>query len=144
MPESVEQYIKSLPEDRRKDIERARKLVNRYLPKGYVERLAGKFITWDVPLEDYSGTYNKQPLAYIGLASQKNYNALYLTGCYMSPAQQKRLAAAYERAGRKLDMGKSCLRFGSFDELPVKTLGELIAEMKPAELIALHEKARKR
>lgn len=144
MPESVEQYIKSLPADRRKDIERARKLVNDHLPKGYAERLAGKLIAWEIPLADYPGTYNKQPLAYICLAPQKNYNALYLTGCYIEPAQQQRLVDAYRRAGRKLDMGKSCLRFGSYDELPAGVLGELIAEIGPGELIALHEKARRK
>lgn len=112
------------------------------MPKGYVERLAGKAIAWEIPLADYPNTYNKQPLAYVALSAQKHYNALYLMGCYTTPSQRKRLEEAYREAGRAFDMGKSCLRFGAFEELPAKVLGELIAEVTPADYIRIYEKSR--
>ena len=138
----VEQYLAKLPAGRRADIEATRKLIVKHLPKGYEETVSGNFLNYVVPLTRYPQTYNKQPLAYLSLAPQKNYNALYLMGCYISAAQQKRLAQAYRKAGRKLDMGKSCLRFQGYEELPHQVLGELIAETTPADFIAAYERSR--
>lgn len=145
MPKSfatVAAYLKALPPERRAVIAATRKLVTKHLPKGYVERQAGGFISYEIPLEDYPSTHNKQPLCYISMAAQKDYYALYLVGCYMSESQRQRLEAAYKSSGRRIDMGKSCLRFGSYEELPEAALGELIAEMTPTELIRTYEAAR--
>ena len=139
---SVAEYLKALPLERRQVIAATRKLVKKHLPKGYVERQNGGFISYEIPLEDYPATHNKQPLCYIGMAAQKNHYALYLVGCYMSETQRKRLEAAYKAAGRTIDMGKSCLRYGAYEELPEEVLGELIAEMTPADFIGTYEKAR--
>jgi hypothetical protein len=139
---TVAEYLKALPPERRAVIAAARKLVTKHLPKGYVERQNGGFISYEIPLADYPATHNKQPLCYIGLAAQKNHHALYLVGCYMSESQRARLEAAYKASGRKIDMGKSCLRFDTFEELPHAVLGELIAEMTPADFVATYEKAR--
>ena len=145
MPKSfatVAEYLKALPPERRSVIAATRKLVTKHLPKGYVERQNGGFISYEIPLADYPATYNKQPLCYISIAAQKNYHALYLMGCYVSESQRARLEAAYKAAGRTIDMGKSCLRYDTFEELPAQVLGELIAEMTPAEFIGTYEKAR--
>ena len=145
MPKSfatVAEYLKALPPERRAVIAAARKLVTKHLPKGYVERQNGGFISYEIPLADYPATHNKQPLCYIGIAAQKNHHALYLVGCYMSEGQRERLEAAYRATGRRIDMGKSCLRFAAYEELPERVLGELIAEMTPAEFIRTYEKAR--
>ena len=139
-----EEYLQALPPERRKVIAATRKLVNKHLPEGYVERQDGGFISWEIPLADYPSTHNKQPLCYIGLAAQKNYHALYLVGCYMSETQRGALEAAYREAGRKIDMGKSCLRFATYGELPHETLGALIASMPPAEFIRTYEESRKK
>lgn len=141
---TVAAYLKALPPERRAVIAATRKLVKKHLPEGYVERQNGGFISYEIPLADYPGTYNKQPLCYISIAAQKNYHALYLMGCYMSPAQRERLEAAYRASGREIDMGKSCLRYDTYEELPEKVLGELIAAMSPAELIGAYEEARAR
>jgi uncharacterized protein YdhG (YjbR/CyaY superfamily) len=138
---SVAEYLKALPPERRAVIAATRKLVKKHLPEGYVERQAGGFISYEIPLADYPDTHNKQPLCYIGMAAQKNHYALYLVGCYMSPAQRARLETAYKASGRQIDMGKSCLKYSSYEELPEKALGELIAGMTPAEFIGLYEKA---
>ena len=139
---TVAAYLKALPPERRAVIAATRKLVTKHLPKGYVERQNGGFISYEIPLADYPDTYNKQPLCYISIAAQKNYHALYLVGCYMSESQRARLEAAYKASGRSIDMGKSCLRFTSFEDLPHEALGELIAEMPPAKFIQAYEKSR--
>ena len=139
---TVAAYLKALPPERRAVIAATRKLVTKHLPRGYVERQNGGFISYEIPLADYPSTHNKQPLCYIGMAAQKHHYALYLVGCYMSESQRARLQAAYKASGRSIDMGKSCLRFDSFEELPQEALGELIAEMTPERFIALYEKAR--
>ena len=139
---TVAEYLKALPPERRAVIAATRKLVTKHLPKGYVERQVGGFISYEIPLADYPATHNKQPLCYIGMAAQKNYYALYLVGCYMSDTQRQRLEAGYKAAGRKIDMGKSCLRYSSYEELPHKVLGEIIAEMTPADFIATYEQGR--
>lgn len=141
---TVAEYLKALPPERRAVIAATRKLVKKHLPEGYVERQAGGFISYEIPLADYPATHNKQPLCYIGMAAQKHHYALYLVGCYMSGAQRQRLEAAYRAAGRTLDMGKSCLRYGAYEDLPEKVLGELIAAMTPAQFIGAYEEARAR
>jgi hypothetical protein len=89
-----------------------------------------------------SSTYNRQPLAYVSLAAQKGHYALYLTCAYMDPADDARLRAAFAAAGKKLDMGKSCVRFQRLDDLPLDALGAFIAATPPEALIAKYEAAR--
>jgi len=135
------EYLRELAPDRRAAIKATRELVLDHLPRGYVEHMSYGMLCYSIPLERYPDTYNKQPLGYIAIAAQKEYNALYLMGCYADSAQEKKLREAYRSAGRKIDMGKSCLRFKSYEELPAETLAELIGEITPEKLIAIHEKA---
>lgn len=138
------EYLQELAPDRRAAIKATRELVLDHLPKGYEEHMAYGMICYCIPLRRFPDTYNKQPLGYIAIAAQKNYNALYLMGCYADSAQEKKLREAYRKAGRKIDMGKSCLRFKTYEELPAETLAELIAEVTPEKLIAIHEKVHAR
>jgi hypothetical protein len=98
-------------------------------------------IFYGLPLSRYPKTYNGEPLGYVALAAQKNYYALYLMGPYMDPEQGKLLESAFKRAGKKMDMGKSCLRFRKLDDLPLDAVGEIIASTPPEKLIAHHETA---
>ena len=139
---SVDDYIAALPTERRASIARVRDFVRRRLPPGYTEGMGFGMITWSVPLERYSKTYNGQPLCYAGLASQKNYMSLYLMGAYADTEQRARLEQAYAEKGRRLDMGQSCLRFRSADELPLDLIGELIAAKSVDDMIALMESTR--
>ena len=138
---TVDDYLKGLPDDRREAMTRVRAMVKKNLPKGYREHLDYGMITWDVPLETFSHTYNKKPLCYIGLASQKNHMALYLMSAYGDPQQEQYLADAFRNAGKKLDMGKSCLRFKKLEDLPLDALGKVVASTPPDALIAKHEAA---
>jgi hypothetical protein len=137
-------YLASLPPDRRKVVKAVRALVKKRLPKGYVETMTWGMLSYEVPLRRYPDTYNGQPLMYLALAAQKNNFALYIT----SPAQDDRLmaklAAAYESAGRKLDMGKGCLRFKTLEELPLDVIGEIVASTPVERSIELAEAARTR
>ena len=140
---TVEQFLDELPEDRREVVAEMRKLIRKHLPKGYEESINWGMLSYEIPLERYPKTYNGQPLAYVALAPQKNYYSIYLMGSYMDPTQLETLKAAFAKAGKKMDMGKSCLRFKSPSDLPLPTLGKLIAAMPPERYIELYEKAKR-
>lgn len=139
---TVADYLAELPVDRRAEIERVRDLINEAIPDGYREGIGYGMIGWVVPLERYPDTYNGQPLAYAGLAAQKNYNSLYLTCVYASKERTERLKAAFAAAGKKLDMGKICIRFKKADDLALDLIREEIASTKPDEFIKIYEEAR--
>ena len=136
---TVEEYLAGLPAERREVVSRIRELVKRNLPKGYNESMSSGMISYGIPLARYPNTYNGQPLGYIALAAQKNYYALYLMGPYLDPQQGKQLEAAFKQAGKKMDMGKSCLRFKKLEDLPLEAVGRTVASMPPEKLIAHHE-----
>lgn len=139
---TVEQYLEQLPPERRAVVSKVRELVRRNLPKGYDETMAFGMIGYGIPLSRYPTTYNGQPLGYVALAAQKNYYALYLMGPYVNGEQGTELAEAFKRAGKKMDMGKSCLRFKSLDDLPLDAIGRVIASTLPEDLIAHYEAVR--
>lgn len=138
---TVENYLAELPPERRAVVSAVRDVVRRSLPKGYSEGMSFGMIGYGVPLSRYPDTYNGQPLGYVALAAQKNYYALYLMGPYMDAKQGKQLAEAFRQAGKKMDMGKSCLRFKKLDDLPLEAIGRVIASTTPEQLIAHHEAA---
>ena len=138
-----EAYIAELPPERAELVSHVRDLVNANLPDGYVERMNWGMISWEVPLERYPDTYNGQPLAFAGLAAQKNHTALYLNCVHASEERTRRLADAYAAAGKKLDMGKSCLRFKRADQLAEDVLAEAIASTPVDTFIAEYEAGRR-
>ena len=141
---TVEEYLAGLPEDRRAAIAEVRDVVLRNLPAGYEERMNWGMISYEVPLERFPKTYNGQPLGYAALASQKNYCALYLTAVYGDEAQEWRLREGFAAAGKKLDMGKSCIRFRTPDDLALDAVAHAVAATTPDQLIAIHEKVHAR
>jgi uncharacterized protein YdhG (YjbR/CyaY superfamily) len=134
--ESVEQYLAELPDDRRDAIAEVRDVVLDNLPDGYVETMNWGMISYEVPLETFGDTYNKKPLMYAALASQKNHMAVYLTTVYSSEENEDWFRERYEATGKKLDMGKSCVRFKKLDQLPVDLIGEVIAKTSVADFLA--------
>lgn len=119
-----------------------RDLVNENLPEGWVERMAGNMIAWILPLDAYPDTYNRQPLILASLAAQKNHNALYLMCAYVSEERMGRLKAGFEAAGKKLDMGKSCLRFRAYEALAEEAVAETIRNSTVERYIADYEAGR--
>ena len=141
---TVEDYLASLPEDRRLVMEAIRKFVGKNVARGYSEMMSWGMICWGIPLEDYPDTYNGQPICVAALAAQKNYYALYLMGAYGEPVQEHLLRDAFAKAGKKLDMGKSCLRFRSLDDLVLDAIAAVLRSTPPAALIAKHEAAHRK
>jgi len=139
---TVPDYLDELDPTRRADIEQVRDAINAALPAGYVETMSFGMIGWVVPLDDYPVTYNGQPLAYAALAAQKNGNSLYLNCVYASPERAERLRAAWAASDRKLDMGKSCIRFRRAADLPLDVVADEIAATTPADFIALYERVK--
>ena len=139
----VKDYLQELPSERREVIASVRDLINEHLPEGYEETMASGMISWVIPLSRYPLTYNKQPLPYVSLAAQKNNYALYLMCAYMSPENDERLRAAYKDAGKRLDMGKSCLRFRHREDLLDKAIVRLITSTSVDETIRRYEASRK-
>jgi hypothetical protein len=99
-------------------------------------------ISYEVPLERYPNTYNKQPLGYAGLISQKNYCSLYLNAVYQDPSAEARLREEFAKAGKKLDMGKSCVRLKKLEDLPLEAIGRTIAGTPVGEFLAQYERSR--
>jgi uncharacterized protein YdhG (YjbR/CyaY superfamily) len=139
---TVEEYLAGLPDARREIVSRVRDTVNAHLPEGYVEQIDWGMISWVVPLEEYPDTYNGKPLVYAALASQKNHLSVYLMGLYSDGPEESWFREQYAERGLRLDMGKSCVRFKSLDELPLDVLGGAIEKIPVGEYIARYELAR--
>ena len=148
MPAStVTEYLAALPADRRPAISAVRKTINDNLPKGYEEGIQFGMIGWYVPLSLYPAGYGenkKVPLPLVALASQKTGMVLHLIGLYMNPTLSEWFVSEYKKTGKKLDMGKGCVRFNKLDDLPLDVVGRTIARVSVKEQIATYEAARTR
>jgi len=133
---TVDEYLESLPEDRRSALEEVRRTILDNLPDGYREVMNWGMISYEVPLETQQDTYNGQPLMYAALASQKNHMAVYLTSVY-ADERAAEFEAAYLATGKKLDMGKSCVRFKRLDDLPLDLIGKEIRSTSVSDFIGL-------
>ncbi len=139
---TVEEYLDDLSPDRLEAIETVRDVILDNLPEGFEEAINWGMITYQVPLSRYPDTYNKQPLMLAAIASQKNHMAVYLTGVYADDESRDRFLTSYKETGKRLDMGKSCVRFRKLDDLPVELIGEAVAEFSVDEFIELSERTR--
>ena len=135
-PAEVREYIESLPEPRRSAIRAVRDLVAKNLPSGYREEIGFGMIAYVVPLSVHPKTYNGKALIYAALASQKSHMALYLCNAYASASIKRQLEAGFRSAGKKLDMGKSCLRFQALDDIPLEVIGRTVAATPMKEYVA--------
>lgn len=141
---TVDAYLEELPPERRAIVASVRDLVRRNLPEGYSETMNWGMISYELPLERYPNTYNKQPLGYAALAAQKNNYTLYLTCVYQNDKQRKWLEREFQKAGKKLDMGKSCLHFKRLEDLPLDVIAQAIASTPPDQYIEQYEASRKK
>lgn len=141
-PDTVEEYIAGLPEERAEQIARLRELILQRLPEGYAEEMDFGMIAYVIPLETYPNTYNGHPLMYAALASQKRHMSLYLMNVYGDDETLRWFTGGFAAAGKKLDMGKACVRFKKLDDLPLQLIGEAIARTPAGEYIACYEASR--
>ena len=141
---TVEEYLNELASDRREQIEAVRNVVLDNLPEGYAESMNWGMISWEIPLDRYPKTYNKQPLMYAALASQKIYMSLYLMCVYVHDGTQTEFEQSFKASGKKLNMGKSCVRFKTTDDLPMDLIAYTIASTSVDDYIKSYEAARKK
>ena len=132
---TVEQYLAELPEERRQALSTVREVILTNLPEGYEEVMNWGMITYQVPLSFYPNTYNKKPLMYAALASQKNHMAVYLTSIYMNEKDRTEFEAEYRSTGKRLDTGKSCVRFRNLEDVPLSLIGKAIASKAVKDFI---------
>ena len=142
-------YVKSLPADRKAPISELRKVVKKNLPKGFTEVMQYGMLSYVVPHSIYPDGYHckpSDPLPFLGVASQKNFISVYHMGIYADPKLLKWYATAYAKflGSKKIDMGKSCLRFKKPEQIPYKLIGELAAKMTPKNWIEMYERKFKR
>ena len=141
---TVEDYLAELTEERRRAIAEVRGTVLAHLPGGYIETMQHGMISYVVPLETYPVTYNRLPLVYAGLASQKNYMSLYLMNIYAETGAEQWFVEGFKARGKRLNMGKSCVRFKKLDDLPMDLVGMTIARTSVAQFIELYEMSRRK
>jgi len=142
--QTPEQIIADLPPDRRAAISRVRELILANLPPGYEEGVQFGMISYCVPLARYPDTYNQQPLEYLALAGQKRHMSLYLMSVYGDPATERWFKDRFAASGKRLDMGKACLRFRRLEDLPLALIAETVARTPVDRFIAGYEAARQR
>jgi hypothetical protein len=142
---TVEEYLDQLPEDRRAAVQSVRKVILKHLPKGYEEVVQYGMLGYVVPLKAFPAGYlnrKNEPLPYICLASQKNYLTIHLMSVYGDTAGQFR--EEYLATGKKLDMGKACIRFKKVEDLALDVIGQAVAKWPMKKWIAMCEAAWKR
>ena len=139
---TVDQYLKELPAERREVVSTVREIIRKHLPTGYQETMNWGMISYEVPRDRFPKTYNGQPLMYAALAAQKNHYAVYLISMYQDGAPTGWFAEEFRKAGKKLDMGKSCVRFKRLEDLPLETIGKAIRGTSPEKLIEIYEASR--
>ncbi len=139
---TIDEYLNELPADRLEAIAAVRKVILANLPKGFEERMQYGMISYVVPHSLFPAGYHtdpKQPLPYASLASQKNYMALYVLAPNGDPELDAWFREEYANSGKKLDMGKSCVRFKHLSDLPLELVGQLIARVPVESYIARYQ-----
>jgi hypothetical protein len=139
---TVGEYLKQLPPERRKSLSAVRDVVLDNLPKGYEEAIGFGVITYAIPLADYPDTYNRQPLCVAALSAGKQYCSIHLMAAYGDAKTRKWLEDQFRKSGKKLNMGKACVRFKTPDDLPLDAIAAVIAKVTPEKYIAAYEASR--
>ena len=139
---TVEVYLSELDDDRREAVSAVRQVILDNLPDGYEEIMQYGMISYVVPLDVLADTYNGQPLMYVALASQKQYMSLYLTNVYGDESVEKWFKERYLATGKKLNMGKSCVRFRKLDDLPLELVAEVVARTPIDEFVTIYQASR--
>ena len=139
---TVEEYLDGLSPERREAVSVVRQTVLPNLPDGYEEMMDFGMIAYVVPLARVPKTYNGHPLMYAAISSEKNYVSVHLMNVYADPETTQWFVERYNATGKKLDMGKSCVRFRKLEDLPLDLIGEAVARTPMEEWIAVYEASR--
>ena len=140
---TVEEYISELSEERQEWVTTVREVVLANLPEGYEEVMDFGMIAYVVPLSVVPKTYNGHPLMYAAIASEKNYVSVHLMNIYASQETQKWFVDSYKATGKRMNMGKSCVRFRTLDDLPLDLIGEAVGKTPMEDWIKVYEASRR-
>ena len=141
-PTTVEAYLASLPEDRREAIEAIREVINANIAPEFEEGIQYGMVGWYLPHERYPLGYHcdpKQPLPFVSVASQKGHIGIYLFCVYLDAAEKERFIEEWKAAGKKLDMGASCVRVKDLEGVALKAVGRVVKRIKPKAFIQAYE-----
>lgn len=143
-PTTVDEYMATLPEDRKKAIAELRKVIKKNIPKGFQEEISYGMPGYVVPHSKYPAGYHcdpKLPLPFLSFASQKNFIAIYHMGIYADAKLLQWFTEAHAKASaKKLDMGKSCLRYKKLEDIPYQLIGELVSKITADDWIEMYER----
>ena len=143
-PATAKAYLDSLPEDRRKAVRAVRAAINRRLPKGYKEGIQYGMIGWFVPHSIHPSGYHcdpKQPVPFASVAAQKNYTSIYLMCIYSDEKHRNWFEQAWDKTGKKRNMGKSCIRFKNIEDVPLDLIEEAVARVPDRRRLATYREA---
>jgi Domain of unknown function (DU1801) len=141
-PPEVQDYFDALDAGKRAVVLPVFETIRDAMPAGYRLGMQWRMPGWVVPLDRFPDTYNKLPLAYVSLAAQKSYNSLYLMAVYSDPEEDRRFRDAWAHGGRKLDMGKSCLRFRRLADVDLELVAETVAAFPVERFLAVYDRIR--
>ena len=143
-PVTITQYLAALPKDRRDAMQAVRKVIRANLDPKFKEVIQYGAIGYVVPHSVYPAGYHcdpKQPLPFAGIASQKNHMSIHLFCIYTAEDEQRRFRDAWVKSGKRLDMGKSCVRFRKIEDVPLDVVGKTIKRITAKKFIAAYEAA---
>lgn len=143
-PSTVKEYLDSLPEDRRKALQSLRKVFKANMDKKFKEGIQYGMIGYFVPHSVYPDGYHcdpKQPLPFAGLASQKNHIGIYLFCIYGNTGEETMFRQAWKDSGKRLDMGKACVRVKKIEDVPLEVLAATLKRITAAAFIKHYETA---
>ena len=145
---TLEEYLTQVPEERKESFKKLFETISENLPDGFQQEITYGMIGWNISLETYPAGYHctpNTPLPFINLASQKNFIAIYHMGIYADPELLNWFVGEFPKhSSRKLDMGKSCIRFKKAADIPFDLIAELCQKMSPEDWISLYEKLYKK
>ncbi len=139
---TVAHYLAEIPEERKADVTALVDLVRKVLPEGYEEVMAWGMVGYQVPLEISGPTYNGQPIGPVAIAAQKHHISLYLLSIYASPELTAEFTKRWLESGKKLDMGKSCIRFKTLADADLPTIEWAVGLLGPREFSDMYQRAR--
>ena len=139
---TVNQWLASVPAERKDAINTVREVVNRRLPRGYEETVDWGMLAWVVPFATLPNTHNGRPLLLAALGAHRKLMTVYLMSVYGDPKLRREFETAYKKTGKKLDMGGCCVHFKKLDDLPLDVVGNTIARVAVDQYVERYENAR--
>ena len=139
---TVNQWLASVPPERKDAIHAVRDAVNEHLPQGYEETVDWGMLAWVVPLATLPNTHNGRPLMLAALGAHRKLMTLYFGGVFGDPKLRREFEIAYRRTGKKLDIGGSCVHFKKLDDLPLDVVGNTIARVAVDQYVERYENSR--